>query len=123
MSASDHDFYVVIDDCHLITTASIYKALDYFIEHLPPNTHLVMSVRVDPPISLSRLEARGQMIEIRLNDLRFDEAEVTAFLNDMSGLDLSTEDILALLSELKVGSQGYNWQQFRCRGGRISVNL
>jgi LuxR family maltose regulon positive regulatory protein len=98
ISVSDHDFYIVIDDYHLVTTESIYKAIDFLLDHLPPNTHLVMSGRVDPPISISRLRARGQMTEIRLNDLRFTESEVTSLLNDLNRLNLSAEDILALLS-------------------------
>jgi LuxR family maltose regulon positive regulatory protein len=98
ISVSDHDFYILIDYYHLVTTESIYKGIDFLLDHLPPNTHLVMSGRVDPPISISRLRARGQMTEIRLNDLRFTESEVTSLLNDLNRLNLSAEDILALLS-------------------------
>ncbi len=98
ISVSEHDFYIVIDDYHLVTRENIYQALDFFLDHLPPNMHLVMSGRVDPPISLSRMRARGQMTEIRLDELRFNQDEGTSFLNDINRLDLSSEDILALIA-------------------------
>ncbi|UCD99708.1 MAG: helix-turn-helix transcriptional regulator, partial [Chloroflexota bacterium] len=91
-------FYLVLDDYHLITSQKINEALNFFLDHLPSNAHLVISARVDPTLPLSRYRARGQMIEIRLDDLRFTEAEVTAFLNELIGLDLSPADILALLA-------------------------
>ena len=91
------EFYLVLDDYHLITSQKIHDTLDYFIEHIPPIVHLVIGGRIDPPLSLSRLRAGGHLIEIRPNDLRFTEDEVTVFLNDLVGLDLSPEDILALL--------------------------
>jgi LuxR family maltose regulon positive regulatory protein len=93
-----NEFYLVLDDYHLITNEEIHNAVSFMLEHLPPNVHLVISGRVDPPIAISRLRARGQMIEVRPNDLRFIEPEGTTFLNDLSGLDLSTEDISALLT-------------------------
>ena len=98
LAASGKEFYVVLDDYHLVTAQTIHEALDFLLDHLPPNVHLVISGRVDPPLSISRLRARGQMAEIRPNDLRFTEAEVTTLLNDLVGLDLSPEHILALLS-------------------------
>jgi LuxR family maltose regulon positive regulatory protein len=44
------------------------------------------------------MRARDQMTEVRPNDLRFNESEGKIFLNDLSGLDLSSEDITALVS-------------------------
>jgi len=94
----DKEFYLVLDDYHLITNQAIHQAVNYLLEHLPPNAHIVISGRVDPPIAISRLRARDQMIEVRPNDLRFIESEAKTFLNDLSGLDLSPEDLSALLS-------------------------
>ncbi len=92
----DAEFCLVLDDYHLITKQTIHQAINFLLEHLPPNVHIVISGRVDPPIAISRLRARGQVTEVRPNDLRFIESEVNIFLNDLSGLDLSPEDISAL---------------------------
>lgn len=98
IAGSEKEFYLVLDDYHLINSQKINEALNIFLDHLPPNAHLLITARVDPALPLSRYRARGYMIEIRLDELRFTEAESTAYLNDLIGLDLSPADILALLS-------------------------
>lgn len=63
---------------------------------LPASMHVVLITRADPPLPLSRLRARGQLLEIRMSDLRFTEAEAAAFLNQVMGLHLTVEDVRAL---------------------------
>jgi LuxR family maltose regulon positive regulatory protein len=92
------EFCLVLDDYHLITNQTIHQAINFFLEHFPPNAHLIISGRVDPPINISRMRARHQMTEVRPNDLRFIESEGRTFLNDLSRLELSSEDISALVS-------------------------
>jgi LuxR family maltose regulon positive regulatory protein len=92
------DICLILDDYHLITNEEIHNAINFMLDHLPQNAHIVISGRVDPPFAISRMRARDQMIEIRPNDLRFIESEGRTFLNEVSGLNLSTEDISALLS-------------------------
>ena len=87
---------LVLDDYHLIEIQPIHDALDFILENLPPQMLLVVATREDPPIPLSRLRARGQMTELRAVDLRFTSSEATEFLNQVMGLDISTENIAAL---------------------------
>jgi LuxR family maltose regulon positive regulatory protein len=87
---------LVLDDFHLITAPPILEALFFLLEHLPPSMHLILAGRADPPWPLARLRARGEMIELRTDDLRFTAAEVAAFLNNVMGLELSADDLTAL---------------------------
>jgi LuxR family maltose regulon positive regulatory protein len=64
-------FTLVLDDYHLIKTLPIHQRLDFLVEHQPALMHLVIITREDPPLPLARLRVRGQMIEIRQDDLRF----------------------------------------------------
>jgi LuxR family maltose regulon positive regulatory protein len=89
-------FVLILDDLHRITEPSIFVALDYLLEHRPPQLHLGVATRVDPPLALARLRARGELTEVRLAELRFSEEEARAFLNDRLDLGLSAAD-LALL--------------------------
>jgi LuxR family maltose regulon positive regulatory protein len=89
-------FILVLDDYHLIQTLPIHKQLDFLVEHLPPQMHLVIITREDPPLPISRLRARGQMVEIRQNDLRFLPEECADFLQRIMGLNLKINDINAL---------------------------
>ncbi len=87
---------LILDDFHLIEAPVIHQALDFLLEHLPPRMHLCLAGRSDPPLTLARLRARGQLTELRAADLRFTVAEAVAFLNDCTGLDLSEAEVAAL---------------------------
>lgn len=92
----DTDAVLVLDDYHLIESRAIHEALTFLIEHVPPQMHLVISTRADPPLPLSRLRARGEANEVRASDLRFTSEEATTFLNEVMGLRLAAQDIAEL---------------------------
>ena len=87
---------LVLDDVHLLDARAIHQALAVLVEHLPPQLHMVIITREDPPLPLARLRARGQLTELRAADLRFTRAEAAAFLTVVMGLSLSPNDIRAL---------------------------
>ncbi len=91
-----HNFILVLDDYHILDSKPVDDALTFLLEHLPPQMHLVITTREDPDLPLARLRARGQLTELRAADLRFTPTEATEFLNQMMGLNLSTENIAAL---------------------------
>src|SRR5215210_1489617 len=90
------DAVLVLDDYHLIESGAIHEALAFLIDHLPPQMHLIISTRADPSLPLSRLRARGQLNELRADDLRFTPEEAATFLNQVMGLELMAEDIAEL---------------------------
>ncbi len=96
IAAMQEDFILVLDDCHVIDSEPINMALTFLLEHLPPQMHLVIATREDPPLPLARLRARGQLTELRAADLRFTPTEAGDFLNQVMGLNLTAEDIAAL---------------------------
>ena len=87
---------LVLDDYHVIKSRAVHDVVQFVIDHLPPNLHLVVATRADPPLALSRLRARGMLLEIRGDDLRFTEEETGAFLNGAMGLTLGSSDIREL---------------------------
>jgi LuxR family maltose regulon positive regulatory protein len=91
-----HRLVLVLDDYHALTNGAIHRAIAFLLDHLPGNMHLVIASRTDPPLPLARLRVRGQMSELREADLRFTPGEVTAFLNQVMGFDLSPADVAAL---------------------------
>src|SRR5438270_840743 len=90
------NFVLVLDDYHLIDAKPVDMALTYLVEHLPPQMHLVIATREDPQLPLARLRARSHLTELRAADLRFTASEASAFLSQVMGFSLSTEDIAAL---------------------------
>jgi LuxR family maltose regulon positive regulatory protein len=91
-----HDLIVVLDDYHIIEAEQIQAGLSYLLEHQPPNLHIVLITRVDPSISLARLRAQNQLIEIRAEDLQFSIAEAATLFNEKMGLNLKPKHIEAL---------------------------
>jgi LuxR family maltose regulon positive regulatory protein len=90
------DFILVLDDYHVLEAKEVDLALAFLVEHLRWQMHLVIVTREDPPLPLARLRARGYLTELRAADLRFTPSEAAAFLIQVMGLRLSTEDIAAL---------------------------
>lgn len=96
ISSIADDLMLILDDYHLVDDPSIHATLDFFIDHLPSNLHVVVASRSQPPLSLARWRASNQFYELRENDLRFTPGEVATFLNKTKGLNLSDKDVAAL---------------------------
>ncbi len=92
------DLLVVLDDHHLAESPAVRSGLTFLLEHLPPQVHLVISTRADPGLPLARLRARGELVEVRAADLRFDADEAAAYLNDVHDLSLDSADVASLES-------------------------
>lgn len=89
-------FVFVLDDYHVIDSQPVHEALNFMINHLPKNMHLIITTRIDPDLPLARLRVHDQLTELRANDLRFTPDETVVFLRRVMELDLSAEEIVAL---------------------------
>jgi LuxR family maltose regulon positive regulatory protein len=89
-------FILALDDYHVINSPPIHRQLTFLLDHLPPQIHLVILTREDPLIPITRLRARGQVLEIRQDDLRFTVGETAEFLERVMGLSLSSDEIAKL---------------------------
>ena len=87
---------VVIDDYHLIQTPSIHPFLNFLVDYQPPQMHTVIVSREDPPLPLHRLRARGQMLEIRQENIRFTLEETANFIENLVNQKLSVENLEAV---------------------------
>jgi len=111
-------FAFVLDDFHLIAERQIHETMAFLIDHLPPQMHLILSSRADPPWPLARLRARREMTEFRIDDLRFTPEEAAAFLNDAMGLALLPEDVAALEARTEGWIAGLQMAAISVRGWR-----
>lgn len=89
-------YLLVLDDYHLIDLSAIHDAVGYLLAHLPAGLHLAIVSREDPPLPLALLRARGELFELRAEDLRFSNQEAADFLNRVMGLSLRVELVQAL---------------------------
>ncbi len=93
---------LILDDYHLIDSSAIHDFVSFLVEHLPTHLHMVLATRADPPLPLSLWRARGQMAELRADDLRFSAGETESFLNQVMALHLAKADV-AVLAERTEG--------------------
>jgi LuxR family maltose regulon positive regulatory protein len=96
LDAISNDVVLVLDDYHVIDARDVQDGVAFLLEHLPPQIHLVIASRTDPPLPLARLRGRGELAEIRAADLRFTPGEAAAYLNEVMGLALTAADVAAL---------------------------
>jgi LuxR family maltose regulon positive regulatory protein len=96
LSAISNEVVLVLDDYHVIDERDIHEGVVFLLEHLTPRLHLMIASRADPPLPLARLRGRGELVEIRAEDLRFTPDEAATYLKDMMGLDVTPSDVAAL---------------------------
>lgn len=93
---ADQEHVFVLDDYHLISEPEIHEGVRFLLQHLPLVSHLVIATRIEPPVDVSRLRARGELGEIVSDQLRFSHAEAAALLNGRLDLALPTEELQLL---------------------------
>src|ERR1700694_2520885 len=96
LGAISNEVVLVLDDYHLVDARDVHEGMVFLLDHLPPRLHLVIASRADPSLPLARLRARGELVEIRAEDLRFTPDEAATYLKDKMGLDVTPGDVAAL---------------------------
>lgn len=124
---TDAELILVMDDYQRISSPSIHEQVGFLLEHCPHNLHLVIATRADPPLLLTRLRARAQVVELRAADLRFHQAEAGKFLNDVMGLGLDEGAVAALEARTEGWITGLQMaslalQSHRAQQGREDVS-
>jgi LuxR family maltose regulon positive regulatory protein len=96
LDAVEGDVVLVLDDYHAVEAPEIHERTAYLLEHLPPQLHVVLATRADPALPLARLRARGELVELRADDLRFTGVETATYLADAVGRPLAAGQVAAL---------------------------
>jgi LuxR family maltose regulon positive regulatory protein len=122
VDAAGRDFTIVFDDYHVIDAAPIHTGMTFLLDRLPRRMHIVIASRSDPPLALHRMRARGELAELRVDDMRFTPSEASAFLNQVMSLGLSpaesatleqrTEGWIAGLKLAALSMKGKNARKF-----------
>jgi len=96
LGEADNEVVLVLDDYHVVDAADVQEQMTIFLDHVPPQVHVVIATRADPPLPLARMRARRELVEIRAADLRFNQDEAATYLNDIVGLALDARHVAAL---------------------------
>jgi len=108
----------VIDDYQLIENSKINEALTFILDNLPGYIHFVLACRSDPALPLPRYRARGQLLEIGIDELAFTPTESADFLQQSLGVELQPGEIEALQNRTEGWIAGLQLAGLALRRGR-----
>jgi LuxR family transcriptional regulator, maltose regulon positive regulatory protein len=107
---------LVLDDYHLVTDATCHQTVTFFLDHLPASVHLLVATRVDPPLPLAKMRAKGELAELRVAEFQFTGEEAAALLNGAMGLQLAAEDVERLAERTEGWAAGLYLAGLSLRG-------
>ena len=116
IAASPRPFILALDDYHLAAGPEVNAAMSLMIDHLPPVMRVVLLTRAEPGLSLGHIRGRGQLSELRADDLRFTIAESAAFLNEAMASGLHADDVAALQARTEGWVAGLQMAALSLRG-------
>ena len=82
VSEIDGDFYLFLDDFHLIADVRCHDLIRYVLRYAPSNLHLVLVSRIEPPFPLSQVRLDDEILEINATLLSFNLQETMHFLGE-----------------------------------------
>jgi LuxR family transcriptional regulator, maltose regulon positive regulatory protein len=112
----EHPITLVLDDYHLIHTNVIHQSLSFLLHHQPPQLHVVILSRTDPPLPLARLRVAGRLQELRAVDLRFTPAEMAEFFRHHLPFALSPTALKSLMERIEGWAAGMQLAALSLRG-------
>jgi ATP/maltotriose-dependent transcriptional regulator MalT len=96
LAALPVNFVLVLDDYHIIRNRDVHALLEALISHVPPQVHVVLNSRCDPPLPLATWLAKGYLHIVHHADLRFTKDETKDFLTRVLGDELANATADAL---------------------------
>ena len=94
--AQAEDCYLVLDDVHQMKDDALLHSFEFFIGAMPPNFHLFMLSREDPPVYLGPLAMAGRLLLIDGQQMQLTPGEGMAFLRQTLQLNGSEEELESL---------------------------
>src|SRR4051794_8234232 len=114
---STRPFVLVLDDLHLLSTATAGDVVGTLMRNLPRGSRIALASRSEPPIPVGRLRANRHLTEVASRDLKMNAAEAEA-LCGLSGVALSAANVDALLQKTEGWAAGLALATVALRGRR-----
>jgi LuxR family maltose regulon positive regulatory protein len=94
--ALSNEMALVLDDFHLLVNPQILQGVSFLLKYLPSNLHLVIACRSEPELDMAWLRAKGRVVELGAEELRFTGDEIIQYFRQSIGLQLLPETVHAL---------------------------
>jgi len=88
------DVCLVLDDYHhLQLNPEITQGVEFLLQRMPGNLHLIITSRATPPLNLALYLAKQQMVDLGKTHLRFTSKEIHMLLRDSYGLQIPESEV------------------------------
>jgi LuxR family maltose regulon positive regulatory protein len=88
---------LALDDYHLVSEPRCREQIQFLLLNLVPPAQVVIMTRAGPLLPLARLRTSGELVEIRMRELRFTPDEAAALVDRVAALRLSKRDAADLV--------------------------
>lgn len=119
----DDHIALVIDDWQRVDDEATTAALGFLLEHGCHHLQVIVTSWSRAGLPLSKLRIRDELVEIGGGSLRFDVNEARCLLNDIGGLQLSSEDLEALTTSTDGWAAALQLAALSLRGGADAHRL
>jgi len=113
---SSRSTLIVLDDYHWIQSPPVHQVVGYILENLPTLAHMIIISRADPALPITLLRGRGQLLELRMEDLRFQVEEAESFLEWFSEVELTPGEVQILTQRTEGWIAGLQMAAVSLRG-------
>jgi LuxR family maltose regulon positive regulatory protein len=93
---ADEPFALFVDDVHLLRDRKALAVLETITQEIPFGSSVVLAARPETAFGLGKVRASGGLLELGVDDLRFDGEDAAALLRGAGAVDLGTDDVVAL---------------------------
>jgi len=97
LESESQSLYLFVDGVHRLTPAAL-KTLCRFIDHGPATVRFILGCRGMPDMPLARMRARGQLLELGVEDLKFTAGEVQQIIANAGEHELTASELATLLA-------------------------
>ncbi|MEN6440326.1 MAG: hypothetical protein ABFD97_17265, partial [Syntrophobacter sp.] len=108
---------IFLDELCAIQSPQVIQAIRQILHYLPTGSRLIAAMRLAADLGLGKLRAKGELIEIGLEDLRLTLQETEQFVRQTQHLDLDQIELEALykmtegwVTGLQLSTLSSTWQ-------------
>jgi LuxR family maltose regulon positive regulatory protein len=113
----DVDVVLVLDDAHVLSNVALLDELDHLLHELPARARVLVAARWDPTLQLRRLRMEGRLVEVRADELAFDETEGAELLRLVSDRELDDDQTATLVERTDGWAAGLQLAGISLRSG------
>ncbi|WP_200952351.1 MULTISPECIES: helix-turn-helix transcriptional regulator [unclassified Nocardioides] len=117
LAASSTKHILVLDDFQVISDRDVHESFEFLLAYLPPTLRVVIGSRADPPLPLARMRVRGELTELRADDLRLNLDESAAMVTAVSESAIDVATATAVWERTEGWAAGLRLAGLALRGG------